>query len=169
MKKVISFILQAFGILFICLIFYISFQLMAPVKEKKNFSKSDIKFVLNWGGLNPNQNFEIIKAHKYAYRMMDDYEEIYCLQLKDGNIGRNSSTNWVHGASTEPTIIRIRQETARMADLGTCLNGIHDGNSEKISAYIFRARIISGGKIDGAEVLYLNPRTNRLLFIGHQL
>lgn len=137
---------------------------MSPAAEKINeASKSDVIPVFNWGGLDPNQKFEVLSSYDSPAHFMGDYLRHYCIQASE--FTPKKPEEWVRGPETNELYVQARNIAANTARIENCFGPGVSSNSTEVSAYIWQLRA-TRNFVTGVEIIMYHVPTKRILYVG---
>jgi len=127
---------------------------MGPSAEKVNkASKKDVLFILNWGGLENTQGYEVLSSYQSPQTFLPDHLDYYCLQLENFNPNSEEKNTWVFGAEGNSLINEARKLLASSGKASQCFNTPISGIEQDVAAYIWAVRV-HGRNVSG-EGYYL--------------
>lgn len=166
--------LQVFGAIFVILligtiiIVYSSLRSLDPNKERPAiWDDDDVLFVLNWGGLNADQDFSVLFGSDTPPLWNGDYASHYCIQLSEFEPDESHSNGWIRGPEKDVLFAKAREIATRMGNATQCFGRVFDADSPNVAAYIWAVRTHSR-RVSGFEIILHDDLTNRLLFVGHE-
>jgi hypothetical protein len=139
---------------------------MGPSAEKVNkASKKDVLFILNWGGLENTQDYEVLSSYQSPQTFLPDHLDYYCLQLEKFNPNSEGESTWVFGTEETSLINEARKLLASSGKASQCFNTPISGIEQDVAAYIWAVRV-HGRNVSGAQIIFYHKPTNRLLYVS---
>lgn len=128
-------------------------------------SKKDTLFILNWGGLDNTQQYEVLHSYQSAPHFLGDHLDYYCLQLETFTPNSRNQESWVFGAEENSLINEARTFVFSSAEAERCFNEKLSGLEDSIAAYIWAIRVHSR-HVSGAQIIFYHRPSNKVLYVS---
>ncbi len=169
--KVIRIILQIIGafVLGAFLLIVVWSFLNSPFSSKKVSNKNDAVFILNWAGINKNQDWKIIESSISARNMTGDHVDYYCIQLEHFDVNkRQLHEEWKQGPEKNDLLAAAVENAVEWAILDGSKyfpsSNIANSSSMKI---MFWSVTTHGRRPTAAKVILYQPETKRLFYVSY--
>src|SRR6266849_3741919 len=169
--KILRTILQVLGILFLAAIvvavgmYFYAFH--APAERINQATENQTKFVLNWGGINANQNYSVVFSYESQNGFLPDHLIYYCLQLKEFSVDENHREEWKAGPETNPVFSQAIETAVNSVNDKECFTHHGKINSNEIQTFFWSVHT-NGRFPSGAKVLLYEPSSSRLLYVDYE-
>jgi hypothetical protein len=164
--RAISIALQAIGALAIVAVLAIAAWIYLPLSS----GKRDATFVLNWTGISTAQKWQVISSHVSARSLTGDYTDYYCIQLEKFEVkDRRNLEQWRDGPETNPLLAEAVRFGAHWAHTQSpsCFPSPDRANSRDMKIYVW-STTIHDRRPTAADVIFFEPSTNRLFYVGYK-
>jgi hypothetical protein len=162
MLRYVGWVLKAIGVLALLAIAYIAWHLFVPAPANRN-----PVFVLNWTGVDSDQRIDVVYSEESPPQWMGDYSSIYCLQIEKFKPAPSAAAAWVYGSDTNDIFAMVRRDAAQ-EEIGRCFGRALDANATELAVFIWRVELFGRNQIEGADVIFYDAETRRLLYTGFQ-
>lgn len=166
--KLLRVLLQCVGGLAIVVLVVVAvYAFLSFSGPRKNTSKDDAVFVLNWAGLNPTQNWSVIDGSISARNITGDHADYYCIQLQDISIAEPDRAGWRNGPETNDLLAEALEQSIGWArnEGASCFPSVELANSDQMRILFWNV-VIHGRFPTGAQVLLLYPATKQLFYVS---
>ena len=86
-------------LLLVAMATYILIYVYAP-EQTRIKDKNQAAFILNWAGMNPSQNWNIIDSSISKRTFTGDHADYACIQLEDATVNLPALNGWKSGPET---------------------------------------------------------------------
>lgn len=142
------------------------YQLFSGPKVNKA-TKSDVAFVLNWGGLSAHQSYTVLSSYESAVSFNGDLTDYYCIQLSSFHPDKESQSGWQFGPEKNSIFADAEEIALGSAKPSKCFGRSIDPRNANIAKYIWSLRAF-GRNVAGAKLIFFDRRTKRLLYVDFQ-
>jgi hypothetical protein len=129
-------------------------------------SRKDVQFILNWGGLSPNQEYKIISSFESARSFTGDHLDYYCIELSKFDVAERAKNEWHDGPETNPLLsdaLQLAVEDARHH--GGCIPAIEQANSSAMK--IMFPQVVAHNRFaTAAEIILYDPEKRMLYYVS---
>ena len=179
MRKIVSIIkysLISLGGIFVLILFYLSVNiaiaLSAPKVKENALKNNDVRYVLNWCELGESKIVNVKNSTVSARSFTGDYVDKIEIVVKDVSVedleARVSKNEAWYRCDKLPKVV---------LDAVKFSSGWNDSDSnkwfpdeteiltEKYYVYVWQM-VIHGSRVSAAELVFINPRDNKVYFFG---
>ena len=169
--KVIRALLQIIGALALVAFLFIVvwFFLNSPFSPKNASNKNDAVFILNWAGIDKNQDWKIIESSASARNITGDHVDYYCIQLQRFDVDKIPlQEEWRHGPEKDPLLATAVEDAAKWAiyEGSKCFPPPEVANSSSMKI-MFWSVTTHGRYPAAAKVILYQPETKRLFYVSY--
>ena len=129
-------------------------------------TKDGVQFVFNWSGLKSNQEYKVLSSFESTRSLTGDHLDYYCIQISDFSPNDNNKENWQPVSSLLNPIKEAAHEAQQVGNASQCF-GREIANPDNFLAYVWSATLHSK-RITGLNVIFFDPQTKRLLYVGYK-
>ncbi len=136
--------------------------------------RNDVRFVLNWGGLEIDQEYKVIHSYRSAVSL-GDYIEYHCLQLENFLPEPRTAPAWVRGPEKDVIMTQARDLFAATGQIRRCFGAGAAPNEQTTAFFVHQLELnrahdlsVDEPHITGGEVIFFHQPTNRLLYVGFE-
>jgi hypothetical protein len=137
-------------------------------EETTPASSREVVFVLNWGGINPNQSYSVVSTYKSLVSMHGDHLEVHCIQLVSFEVDAMQREGWRVGPDPNPLIAKVLSQAATLGQSEKCFSKNASSDLSGVGSFVWGVHLRGRDHIEGAQVLLYEPATRRLLYVSHE-
>jgi len=169
--KVIRIFLQIIGAIALgtFLLIVVWFFLNSPFSSKSASNKNDAVFILNWAGINKNQDWKIIESSISARNMTGDHADYYCIQLEHFDMNSmRLKKEWRQGPEKNALLATAVEDAVEWAiyEGSKCFPTSDVANSSSMKIMFWSVKI-HGRHPSAAKVILYQPETKRLFYVSY--
>jgi hypothetical protein len=131
-------------------------------------SAREVAFVLNWGGINPNQSYSVVSTYKSPVSMHGDHLEVHCIQLSSFEVAEMQKEGWRVGPDPNPLVAKALSQAANLGQSEKCFSKGAASDLTGVHSFVWAMHFRGREHIEGAQVLLYEPATRRLLYVSHE-
>jgi len=170
--KALRISLQIIGALTLGAILLIALWLLlfSRLTPSSPLNKSDAVFVLNWAGIDNNQNWEVIESSVSTRSFTGDHTDFYCIQLEQLNIDEKSlQEDWRQGPEENALFAEAVESAAMWAhhEGSECFPSPELANSSRMQI-MFQSVISHNRRATAAKVILLEPESKKLFYVSYK-
>jgi len=170
MMKAFRIVLEILGILFLIGIVALGGMYFYGFNDNEKINRANenqVKFVLNWGGLNVKQNYSVISSYEQQNSFLRDHLIYYCLQLSEFGVDSNHQKDWNAGPEANPVFSDVIELAANSGKSNECFTQHAQPNSKEVQVLFWAVRT-HGRFPTGAQVLLYETSSRRLLYVDYE-
>ncbi len=160
--------LQAFGalalVVVVAIVGYITYIVVSDSDHTNTATKDDVKFVFNWGGLKPTQEYKVLSSFSSGRSLNGDHLDHYCIQITDFSPSDREKQNWSQVSALGATPQEAALQAQTNGDAEQCF-GRKLGKSPELLAYIWSVTI-HGHVVTAYDIILFDAQTKRLLYVS---
>jgi hypothetical protein len=129
-------------------------------------SRKDVQFILNWGGLSPNQEYKIISSFESGRTFTGDHLDYYCIELSKFDIAGWAKDEWHDGPETNPLLsdaLQLAVDDAR--EHGASIPPIEKSNSSAMKI-MFPQVVARNRQATAADIILYDPDKKMLYYVS---
>lgn len=169
MAKAFRYFLQVIGAITVtAIIALVLFILLArPGFEKINAATNeDVVFILNWGGISPDQNYSVLGSYQSARNLTGDHVDAYCVQLTQFAPSSPAAEQWRAREELNPVVQAALDLAANAAHQNlACFPDADTGLSAKVRAHVWSVDL-HGERPTAAKIILFEPTLKRLYYVS---
>ncbi len=144
----------------------LTYSIASNVDRENVATKSSVVFVLNSGGLNPNQEYNVVSSFESERTFTGDHLDHYCIQISDFLPNDYVKEDWQSVASLSGPVKEAAIDAQNAGNAIGCF-GRDIKNSDTALVYVWSAYLRSR-YISAYEIILFDPQTRRLLYVSHK-
>jgi hypothetical protein len=144
-----------------------SWHLYSDSSEKVNkATRKDAMFILNWGGLSPDQDYRITSSYESSRSFTGDYLDYYCIELPKFEVAEWAKDQWHEGPETDSLLanaLELALNDARQHD--GCIPSVQEANSTGIKI-MFRQVVLHDRQPTAADIILYDSQKQKLYYVS---
>ncbi|MFZ2854216.1 MAG: hypothetical protein WAZ34_08900 [Rhodocyclaceae bacterium] len=164
-------ILQWLGGIFLLLcVVLVGMAISALFQSEKTTKASpkDVEFVLNWSGIDKNQKYSVVHSYESPPTLNGDHVIFHCIQLTSFAVDANHQAEWISGQEKDTMLSNVIDTAAGIGQYQKCFSREAKLNTSNVLAYVWSVHLRGRSQIEGAQVIFYEPATKRLLYTSHE-
>jgi hypothetical protein len=130
--------------------------------------RTDALFILNWGGIPPNQDFRILSSYRSPRNTTGDHIDVYCIELPKFDVEDYAKEQWHDGPEKNPLLAEALQLGADDAHAhASCFPSAKEADSEDMRI-MFWSVVLHGRQPSAADIIIYAPRSKMLYYVSYK-
>jgi hypothetical protein len=139
------------------------------MSERINIGKrNDALFVLNWGGIPTDQDFQIIASYRSPRSFTGDHLDYFCIQLSKFQVADQEKDEWHDGPEQNPLLAKALEFGINDArQHSNCFPAAEDANSAAMKIMFWEV-VLHGREPTAADIILYDSRNKKLYYVSYK-
>lgn len=169
MHPLIGKALQATGVLAICIFVlaatFFAYELLNNNEKVNRATSEDVRFVLNWGGLNAKQNYKVVSSIESTTSLTGDHLDHYCIQLSETTGASPQKNEWLSPDKLSWPLLEVAANVFEMGKATKCFSATSLSTLTDATAY-FWSTTLHGQRVTAYDAMLIDTKTKRLFYVS---
>jgi len=144
-----------------------SWYLYSNFSEKVNkASRKDAVFILNVGGLSPDQDYRITSSYESSRSFTGDHLDYYCIELPKFEVAEWAKDQWHSGPETDSLLadaLELAVNDARQH--GGCIPSAQEANSAGMKIMFWQV-VLHDRQPTAADIILYDSQKQKLYYVS---